>query len=53
MSKSVVDENGSGEREDLGFVLEASEGGRENEAVVVPLKVRTGLDSWVVIFLES
>lgn len=48
-----MDENGSGEREDLGFVLEASEGGRENEAVVVPLKVRSGLDAGIVIFLES
>ena len=36
MRESVVHEDGPGQGEDLGLVLETPEGGGENDAIVVP-----------------
>jgi hypothetical protein len=36
MGEAVVDEDGPGKREDLGLVLQAAEGRRKNDTVVVP-----------------
>ena len=38
MRKAVVNKNASGQREHLGLVLQAAEGRRENQAVVIALK---------------
>ena len=50
MRKSVVDEDAAGQGEDLRLVLQPSEGGGEDQAIVVALEVRPLMLPFVIGF---